>query len=283
MKLMRFGEPGHEKPAVELDNGTRLDVSDHIPDFGPEFFACGGLERLKTLATPKLCPPLKAGMRVGPPVSRPHMFFAIGLNYRKHAEETGNPIPKAPIVFVKATSSICGPNDEIITPRKSEKLDYEVELAFVMKNRVQYLASEAESKQHIAGFLVCNDVSERGFQMFDSQWTKGKGAANFGPLGPWLIPTEDVGDYHNLDVSLKVNGQVRQNSNTNDLIFNIDHIVWYMSQYFILEPGDVITTGTPSGVAMGMKPQPGWLKPGDKVETSIAKLGTQNNTVVAAK
>jgi 2-keto-4-pentenoate hydratase/2-oxohepta-3-ene-1,7-dioic acid hydratase in catechol pathway len=282
MKLMRFGEPGHEKPAVELDDGTRLDVSDHIPDFGPDFFACGGMAHLKSVATAKNCPPVKAGLRIGSPVARPHSFIAIGLNYRKHAEETGATIPKEPEVFVKLTSCICGPNDEILQPRKSEKLDYEVELAFVMKNRVHYLGSAAESKQHIAGFLICNDVSERGFQRSGSQWTKGKGCQSFGPLGPWLLPTEIVGDYGNLQVTLKVNGQSRQDSNTNDLIFNVDHIVWYLSQHFILEPGDIITTGTPNGVALGMKP-PGWLVPGDKVETSIAKLGTQSNVVRAAK
>jgi len=282
MKLMRFGEPGHERPAVELDDGTRLDLSDQIPDFGPGFFACGGMEHLKSVATARNCPPVKAGLRVGPPVARPHSFLAIGLNYRKHAEETGATLPKEPEVFVKLTSCISGPHDDIVQPRKSGKLDYEVELAFVMKNRAQYLASEADARQHIAGFLVCNDVSERGFQHSGSQWTKGKGCQSFGPLGPWLLPTEEVGDYHNLPVTLKVNGQVRQNSNTNDLIFNVNHIVWYLSQHFILEPGDIVTTGTPNGVAAGMKP-PAWLAPGDKVETSIAKLGTQNNVVRAFK
>jgi 2,4-diketo-3-deoxy-L-fuconate hydrolase len=282
MKLMRFGELGHEKPAVELADGTRLDVSDQIGDFGPDFFAYGGMERLKAVATPKLCPPVKTGQRIGSPVARPHSFIAIGLNYRKHAEETGNKIPTEPEVFIKMTTCIGGPNDDIVQPRKSTMLDYEVELAFVIKERALYLASESESPKYIAGFLTCNDVSERGFQRSGSQWTKGKGCPTFGPLGPWLLPTEEIGDYHNLDVSLKVNGKTRQNSNTNDLIFNINHIVWYLSQHMILEPGDVVCTGTPSGVALGMKP-PEWLKPGDKVETTIAKLGSQTNTVVAAK
>ncbi len=278
MKLIRFGEPGREKPGVELTDGTRLDVSQHISDFGPDFFAMGGMERLKAIAKPGLCPALKGNPRLGPPVARPNTFFAIGLNYRKHAQETGSKIPTEPEIFIKVTSCICGPNDDIIPPKASTKLDYEIELAFVIKDRVQYLTSESEAAQHIAGFLICNDVSERDFQHRGSQWIKGKGAMHFGPLGPYLVPTEEVPDFGNLELTLKVNGEVRQTSNTNDLIFGVPHLVWYMSQFFILEPGDVVTTGTPHGVAAGMKP-PGWIKPGDKVETTIAKLGTQTNTV----
>jgi 2-keto-4-pentenoate hydratase/2-oxohepta-3-ene-1,7-dioic acid hydratase in catechol pathway len=278
MKLFRFGEPGREKPGVELPDGTRLDVSDHIQDFGPEFFACGGMERLKTIATARLCPPVKGNPRIGPPVARPNQFIAIGLNYRKHAEETGAKLPTEPEVFVKLTSCICGPNDDILVPPGSEKMDYEVELALVMKNKLRYLANKEEAFQHVAGFMICNDVSERDYQRRGSQWIKGKSHQNFGPLGPWLVPTEQLPDVHNLDLSLKVNGQTRQNSNTNDLIFDCKHIVWYLSQFFTLEPGDVITTGTPSGVALGMNP-PQWLKAGDTVEAAIAKLGTQRNTV----
>ena len=278
MKLFRFGDSGREKPGVELADGTRLDVSDHINDFGPDFFACGGMDRLKAIANTRMCPAIKGSPRIGPSVARPNQFIAIGLNYRKHAEEMGAKIPTEPEIFVKLTSSICGPNDDILIPPGSTKMDYEVELAFVMKNKVRYLASKEEAMQHIAGFLICNDVSERDYQHRGSQWIKGKSHQNVGPLGPWMVPTEELPDVHNLDLSLKVNGQTRQNSNTNDLIFNVPHMLWYMSQFFTLEPGDVITTGTPSGVAGGMKP-PGWLKAGDTVEVNVAKLGTQRNTV----
>ncbi|HUJ75170.1 MAG TPA: fumarylacetoacetate hydrolase family protein, partial [bacterium] len=161
MKLIRFGEPGREKPGVELPDGKRLDVSEWIPDYDPEFFACGGMERLKQVATPQRCPAVPGNVRLGPPVARPYQFLAVGLNYRKHAQEMNAPIPKEPELFVKLTSSICGPNDDILTPKASTKLDYEVELAFVMKDRTRYLSSEAESLQHVAGFLICNDVSER--------------------------------------------------------------------------------------------------------------------------
>jgi len=278
MKLIRFGESGREKPGVELSDGTRLDVSDLIGDYTPEFFACGGMDKLMSIANPRTCPAIKGTPRLGPPVARPNQFIAIGLNYRKHAEEMGAKIPTEPEIFVKLTSSICGPNDDILIPPGSQKMDYEVELAFVMKNKLRYLAKKEEALQHVAGFLICNDVSERDFQHRGTQWVKGKSHQNFGPLGPWMIPTGELPDVHNLDLSLKVNGQTRQNSNTNDLIFDVPHMVWYMSQFFTLEPGDVITTGTPSGVAGGMKP-PGWLKAGDTVEVNIAKLGTQRNTV----
>jgi 2-keto-4-pentenoate hydratase/2-oxohepta-3-ene-1,7-dioic acid hydratase in catechol pathway len=278
MKLFRFGDAGHERPGVELADGTRLDVSDLISDFGPAFFEAGGMERLKTVANARTCPAIKGSPRIGPPVARPNQFIAIGLNYRKHAEEMGAKIPTEPEIFVKLTSSICGPNDDILIPPGSQKMDYEVELGFVMKNKLRYLASKEEAMQHVAGFFICNDVSERDYQHRGSQWIKGKSHQNFGPLGPWMVPTEELPDVHNLDLSTKVNGQVRQSSNTNDLIFNIPHIVWYMSQFFTLEPGDVVVTGTPSGVAGGMKP-PGWLKAGDTVELNISKLGTQRNTV----
>ncbi|HEX7926074.1 MAG TPA: fumarylacetoacetate hydrolase family protein [bacterium] len=281
MKLIRFGEAGREKPGVELPDGTRLDVSDHINDYTPDFFAYGGMEKLKSVANAKLCPAIKGTPRLGPPCARPNQFIAIGLNYRKHAEEMGAKIPTEPEIFVKLTSSICGPNDDILIPPSSTKMDYEVEIAFVMKNKLRYLDDKKKAMEHVAGFLICNDVSERDFQHRGSQWVKGKSHQNFGPLGPWIVQTEELPDMHNLELSLKVNGQTRQSSNTNDLIFDLNHIVWYCSHFFTLEPGDVITTGTPSGVAGGMKP-PGFLKAGDQVETTIAKLGTQRNKVVQA-
>ncbi|HKI97575.1 MAG TPA: fumarylacetoacetate hydrolase family protein [bacterium] len=282
MKLIRFGTPGREKPGVQLNDGTRLDLSLHIHDYTPEFFASGGMARVAELvAARKDTPVADPNARLGSPVARPNKFVAIGLNYRKHAAEVGAQIPKEPEVFTKYTSCICGPNDGILVPKTSTRLDYEVELAFVVKDRVADLASEDEALQHVAGYMVCNDVSERDFQFRGTQWVRGKSHDSFGPLGPWLVTPDEVGNPHDLEVSLKVNGQVRQQSNTNDFIFNLPHIIWYCSQFFTLEPGDVVTTGTPSGVAQGMKDPNAFLKIGDTVEVSVAKLGTQVQKVMA--
>jgi 2-keto-4-pentenoate hydratase/2-oxohepta-3-ene-1,7-dioic acid hydratase in catechol pathway len=283
MKLFRFGEADRERPGVELEDGTRLDVSDQISDYNQDFFACSGLERLKAIAAERSsCPTVPAGVRLGPPVARPHKFLAIGLNYKLHAEEGGNPVPSEPMVFSKATSCICGPDDDTLMPRGSEKLDYEVELAFVMKDKVRYLDSEAEALAHVAGFTVCNDVSERHLQLErGGQMVKGKGCDTFGPLGPWLVTTDDLPDYGNLTLSTKVNGKIRQKSSTNDMIFSVPFIVCYLSKFMTLEPGDVITTGTPQGVALGMNDPEAYLKPGDIVEISVEKLGTQTQKVRA--
>lgn len=282
MKLIRFGEPGREKPGIEQADGSRLDVSGQIGDYTPAFFAEDGLEKLrKVAAQPGDLPAVPAGARLGPPVARPHKFLAIGLNYKKHAIETGNPIPDEPVIFSKATSCICGPNDDTIIPRGSEKLDYEVELAFVMKDTVRNLASESEALEHIAGFTICNDVSERLFQLErGGQWLKGKSADTFGPLGPFLITTGELPDYGKLAVSTKVNGEIRQNSNSDDMIFSVPYCLWYLSQFMTLEPGDVITTGTPAGVAAGMNDPAAFLKSGDTVEVTIEKLGSQTQQVV---
>ena len=283
MRLIRLGAPGRERPGVILSDGTRLDVSEHIQDYTPEFFAAGGLDRLKTIVTQhgKDCPPADRKERLGPPIARPNKFIAIGQNYRAHVEETGQQIPKEPPIFTKQTSCICGPDDDVVIPKGGTKLDYEVELAFVMKTKARYLEKEADALNYVAGFTICNDVSERNFQLERGPtWTKGKSSDTFGPLGPCLTTLDDLPDYGNLEIQLKVNGQLRQNSNTNDLIFSVPHLVWYISQFFPLEPGGVITTGTPSGVAIGMKP-PQWLKPGDTMELSIAKLGSQTQKVVA--
>ena len=281
MRLIRFGSPGQERPGIEKENGERIDVSYHLVDYTPEFFASGGLDRLKQIvAEGKHLPAVPKDARLGPPVARPHKFIAVGLNYRKHAEETNNPIPTEPVLFTKATSCLSGPNDEIVIPRGSLKLDYEVELAFVMTKKASYLESEAEAMNHVGGFMVCNDVSERHFQSERAgQWMKGKGCDTFGPLGPVLVTTDELKDYGKLAISLTVNGETRQSSNTDDMIFTVPHIVWYISQFMTLEPGDVITTGTPSGVASGMKPQ-GWLKAGDVVEATIEKIGTLSQKVV---
>ena len=283
MKLIRFGLPGRERPGVMMPDGARLDVSDHVPDYTPEFFAAGGLERLKTLIAQeaKSCPAISKDVRLGPPIARPYKFIAIGLNYRKHAAEVGAEIPKEPIVFTKHTTCIAGPDDEVIIPKGSTKLDYECELAFVMKSKLRYLEKEPDALKHVAGFTICNDVSERNFQLERGPtWVKGKSADTFGPLGPFLATPDEVPDFGNLSISLKVNGETRQDSNTNDLIFGVPHLVWYISQFFTFEPGDVVTTGTPSGVAQGMKP-PKWLKAGDVMELNIAKLGTQTQRVAA--
>ena len=282
MKLIRFGEVGSERPGVELEDGARLDVTAQVADYTPQFFAEGGLEELaRLLAGASNCPPVPDGARLGPPIARPHKFIAVGLNYRKHAEEGGHAIPTEPVLFTKATSCICGPNDHTIVPQGSKKLDYEVELAFVMKSTVRYLDSESQALAHIAGFTICNDVSERYFQHErGGQWMKGKSHDTFGPLGPWLVTTADLPDYDRLRLSTHVNGESRQDSNTNDLIFTVPHLLWYISQFMTLEPGDVITTGTPSGVGGRMDP-PGLLRPGDKVELRIDKLGTQTQIVGA--
>lgn len=282
MKLIRFGEPGREKPGIELEDGTRLDLSGRVEDYTPDFFASGGLARLAEVAADAGgLPRAPEGARLGPPVARPHKFLAIGLNYRKHAEEGGHAIPTEPLLFAKATSCIMGPDDDILVPQGSKKLDYEVELAFVMRDTVRNLAAEGEAMAHVAGFTICNDVSERHFQSErGGQFTKGKSADTFGPLGPWLVTADALPDHGRLRLTTHVNGELRQDSNTSDLIFSVAHVVWYLSQFMTLEAGDVVTTGTPSGVGNRMTP-PGLLQPGDKVELNIDQLGTQTQTVRA--
>lgn len=280
MKLIRFGEPGEERPGVLQDDGSIVDVSHHIHDYTPDFFAAGGVEQARALVAGGKCPRVDGSPRLGAPVARPHKFVAIGLNYRKHAAEVGAEIPSEPEIFTKHTSCICGADDGIIVPKTSTKLDYEVELAFVVGSRIQDLSSTEGALDHVAGYLICNDVSERDFQFRGSQWVRGKSHDSFGPLGPWLVTPDEVGDPHALELELKVNGQVRQSSNTSDFIFDLPHIIWYTSQFFTLEPGDVVTTGTPSGVAIGMKDPAAFLKKGDKVEVSISKLGQQTQVVL---
>lgn len=280
MKLIRFGEPGEERPGVLQDNGSIVDLSHHIHDYTPDFFAAGGVEQARSLVAGGKCPRVDGSPRLGAPVARPHKFVAIGLNYRKHAAEVGAEIPAEPEIFTKHTSCICGADDGIIVPKTSTKLDYEVELAFVVGSRIQDLSSTDGALDRVAGYLICNDVSERDFQFRGSQWVRGKSHDSFGPLGPWLVTPDEVGDPHALELELKVNGQVRQSSNTSDFIFDLPHIIWYTSQFFTLEPGDVVTTGTPSGVAIGMKDPAAFLKKGDKVEVSISKLGQQTQVVL---
>lgn len=278
MKLCRFGAPGHEKPGI-LDREARIrDLSAHLADLSPEAL---GDERLAVIANLDIenLPVVEGSPRLGPPVARVPKFIAIGLNYRDHAEEAGLAIPSEPIIFMKATSCIVGANDAIIQPPHSTKLDWELELGVVIGRTARYV-DEAQALAHVAGYCIVNDVSERAFQMQSSQWDKGKGCDSFGPIGPWLVTRDEVPDPQKLGMRLELNGELRQSGNTSTMIFSVARIVAYCSRYMTLVPGDVITTGTPPGVGMGMKP-PQWLKPGDELHLSIDGLGEQRQRVVA--
>jgi 2-keto-4-pentenoate hydratase/2-oxohepta-3-ene-1,7-dioic acid hydratase in catechol pathway len=279
MKLLRYGPAGQEKPGLLDRNGQIRDLSGVLRDIDGEALAPASLDRLRRLDAATL--PLVSGTpRIGPCVGNVPKIVAIGLNYRLHAQEAGMPIPTEPIFFMKATSSICGPNDDVIIPKGSQKTDYEVELGIVIGTTARYVDIK-DASRHIAGYCVVNDVSEREFQIErGGQWTKGKSCDTFCPLGPWLVTADEVADAGKLQVSTDVNGERRQNSNTADLIFGIEHIVSYVSQFMTLLPGDVIPTGTPSGVAMGFKP-PRFLKPGDMMRVAVEGLGEQNSRLVA--
>ena len=280
MKLVRFGPRGHEKPGLVTANGGIKDVSAHVADYDHAFFASGGLDRLRSLAAlpdslPQSLPDAPAGVRLGPPVARPHNVFAIGLNYSDHAKETGAAIPTEPILFMKATGCVCGPHDPILIPRDSVKTDWEVELGLVIGRTARYLTSKEAARDHVAGFCVANDVSERAFQLErGGQWSKGKSSDNFLPLGPWLVTADELGNPQALGMTLEVNGERRQTGSTATMIFDVWHLVHYLSQFLTLEAGDVVITGTPPGVGMAMKP-PMFLGPGDIVTVAIDGLGTQ--------
>jgi 2-keto-4-pentenoate hydratase/2-oxohepta-3-ene-1,7-dioic acid hydratase in catechol pathway len=282
MKLVRFGAPGREKPGIVDQNGKIRDLSKVVPDIAGETLSPKGLAKIRKTDISKL-PTVKAGTRLGPCVGDTRHFIAIGLNYADHAAEAGMPIPKEPIIFNKAITCICGPNDDTILPRESTKLDYEVELGIVIGKRARYLSRE-QAKGAIAGYFTANDVSERAFQIERSggQWDKGKGCETFGPIGPWFVTKDEIKDVQKLDMWLDVNGEKRQRGNTRTMIFGAEHIVWYCSQFFVMEPGDIIVTGTPPGVALGMKP-PQFLKVGDVVTLGIQGLGEQRQKIVAAK
>jgi 2-keto-4-pentenoate hydratase/2-oxohepta-3-ene-1,7-dioic acid hydratase in catechol pathway len=279
MKLVRFGEAGREKPGL-LDAGGQIrDLSGVIPDITAETLASGALGRL-TQADLTGLPAAADGQRLGPCVGNVRNFIAIGLNYADHAAETGAPIPAEPIIFNKAPSCIVGPNDDVIIPRGSQKTDWEVELAIVIGERASYVGAN-EALDFVAGYCICNDVSEREYQIErGGTWTKGKGCPTFGPLGPWLVTTDEIKDVQNLSMWLDVNGERMQTGSTKTMIFNVAQIVSYVSHFMILEPGDVITTGTPPGVGMGMKPQR-FLKAGDVVTLGIEGLGEQRQRVVS--
>jgi 2,4-didehydro-3-deoxy-L-rhamnonate hydrolase len=281
MKLLRFGEFEKEKPAVELADGTRIDVSAFGEDYNEAFFANNGIERLQNwLKDNQLnCPQLADNQRIGSCVARPSKIICIGLNYTKHAIESKMPIPTEPIIFFKSTTALCGPYDSLIIPRNSQKTDWEVELAIIIGKKASYV-NEAEAMDYVAGFALHNDYSEREFQLKrGGQWVKGKSNDTFAPLGPVLVSKDEIADPHNLNMWLRVNGEKLQDSNTNDMIFKTEFLISYLSQFMTLLPGDVISTGTPFGVGLGLQP-PRYLKAGDVVELGIEHLGTQRQVAV---
>jgi 2,4-diketo-3-deoxy-L-fuconate hydrolase len=279
MKLVRYGEPGREKPGLVDHSGQIRDLSGILPDIAGEALSSESLSRLAAI-DPSSLPAAPGNQRLGPCVGRVGNFIAIGLNYADHAAETGAAIPAEPIVFNKAPSCIVGPNDTVVIPRGSKKTDWEVELAIVIGERASYVAAN-EALDFVAGYCVCNDVSEREFQIErGGTWTKGKGCPTFGPIGPWLVTKDEIPNPGNLSMWLEVNGERVQNGSTKTMIFDVAKIVSYVSHFMILESGDVITTGTPPGVGMGMKP-PRYLKPGDVVALGIEGLGEQRQNVVA--
>ena len=280
MKLVRFGAPGVEKPGVVDSAGKIRDLSAHVKDITGETLAPASLAKLKAI-DPKSLPEAPAGVRIGAPVGRVHNFIAVGLNYADHAKETGAAIPKEPILFNKLANCIIGPNDNVMIPKNSIKLDWEVEIAAIIGTRAKYV-SEADALNHIAGYCVCNDVSERNFQQErGGQWTKGKSHDTFGPLGPWLVTRDEVKDVQKLSMWLDVNGERRQTGSTSTMIFPMAKCISYVSQFMTLLPGDIVTTGTPPGVAAGMKP-PKWLNVGDVVTLGIEGLGEQRQEIIAA-
>lgn len=283
MKLLRFGEAGKEKPGI-LFNDEIVDVSSFGEDFGENFFANDGINRLSAWFGQKKdsLPRAATNVRLGAPFTRPSKIVCVGLNYRKHAAESKMPVPSEPILFFKSTTSFTGPNEDIIIPKNSVKTDWEVELGVVIGKRASYV-DENKAMDYVAGFCLHNDYSEREFQLErNGQWVKGKSADTFAPLGPYLVTKDELPNYGNLRLWLKVNGRMLQDSNTNDLIFGVPHLVHYISQFMTLLPGDVISTGTPAGVGMGLNP-PTYLKPGDVVELGIDGLGSQKQVARAWK
>ncbi len=282
MKLIRFGEPGSEIPGLQLDDGRLVDTSSVVNDYNEEFFASDGLEKLQEWASANAndAETISADHRIGSPIARPSKMICIGLNFSDHAAETGAETPKEPVIFSKATSALNGPFDNIVIPKGSEQTDWEVELAIVIGNRASYV-SESEAENYIAGYVLHNDVSERSFQKDrGGQWTKGKSSDTFAPLGPFMVTKDEIPNTDNLAMWLTVNGEKMQDGNTSNLIFNVPHVVSYLSNFMSLLPGDVISTGTPAGVGMWMSPER-YLKPGDVVELGIDGLGSSRQSVVA--
>ena len=281
MKLVRFGNPGAEKPGLIDGNGAIRDLSAHVRDFTGENLSPAILDKLRSI-DPQSLPAAPAGVRLGAPVAGTRTFIAIGLNYADHAKETGQDIPAEPILFNKLGNCIVGPNDDIMYPRDSDRMDWEVEIAFVIGTRARYV-DEKDALAHIAGYCLCNDVSERRFQVKRAgQWVKGKSAETFGPLGPWLATPDEIPNVQNLAMSLDVNGERKQTGSTSTMIFSIPFLLSYITQFMVLEPGDVVTTGTPPGVGSAKKP-PEYLKAGDELVLRVEGLGEQRSKVVPFK
>lgn len=279
MKLFRYGDPGREKPGIEID-GIRYDVSHLTNDFNEDFFADGGLTRLAEQFDPETAVRLTPGFRFGPPVSRPGKIVCIGLNYSKHAAESGMEPPSEPVIFFKATSSLCGPFDEVVIPKNSTKTDWEVELAVVIGKKASYVSEEV-ALDHVAGYTIHNDISEREFQLErGGQWVKGKSCDTFAPIGPYMVTKDEIEDPHDLRLWLKRNEVMLQDGSTSDFIFNIPQVISYVSQFMSLLPGDIISTGTPEGVGLGFE-TPDYLKAGDVMELGIDGLGVARQKAVA--
>ncbi len=283
MKLIQFGDPGSEKPGLLTADGVRKDLSSELTSYDRAFFQNGGLARLAELQNSvDSYPTVDESVRWGAPIARPGKVICIGLNYADHAEESGMPVPEEPIIFFKGTNTVVGPYDNIQIPRKSEKTDWEVELGIVVGKDARYLESESEASNYIAGYCISHDVSERQFQLErGGQWVKGKSCDTFNPIGPFVATTDEIEDVHNLPMQLEVNGERMQTGNTKTMIFKPEYVVCYLSQFMTLEAGDLISTGTPPGVGMGMKP-PRYLKAGDECSLSIQGLGNQRQKCVNA-
>ncbi|TLP71113.1 fumarylacetoacetate hydrolase family protein [Maribacter sp. ACAM166] len=282
MKLIRIGTIENEKPGVELPNGDWVDVSGFGMDYNEEFFGSDALEKLEKWVDNKVekLPRFDKNSRIAAPMKRPSKIVCVGLNYAKHAKESGMTLPNEPVLFFKATSAIVGPNDDLIIPKGSTKTDWEVELGVVIGKKASYISKE-NAMDHVAGYVLHNDYSEREFQLErDGQWVKGKSCDTFAPIGPYIVTKDEIKDPHNLDLWLTVNGEIMQKSNTSDLVFDVPHLVSYISQYMTLLPGDIISTGTPFGVGLGLNP-PKYLKPSDIVELGIEGLGTSKQAVKA--
>ncbi len=282
MKLIRFGEAGKEKPGVII-NDIWFDVSEYISDYDEKFFQTDGLALLKTIISEKILKEISRDTRLGPPIARPSKIICIGLNYSDHATESKMQLPPEPVIFFKATTAIVGPNDDLVIPKNSKKTDWEVELAVVISKKASYV-DEAVALNHVAGYLLHNDYSEREFQLERAgQWVKGKSCDTFAPLGPFLVTQDEITDVNDLRLWLTVNGTMMQDGNTKNLVFKIPHLIYYLSQFMTLLPGDVISTGTPAGVGLGQKPEPVYIKPGDVMELGIHGLGSSRQKAVAYK
>lgn len=282
MKLIRFGAEGAEKPGVITAAGKKVDVSAFGEDYNEQFFGGDGLERLSAWLKDNeaSCPEISEDVRLGVPLTRPSKIVCVGLNYAKHAEEAGMAVPNEPVLFFKSTTALCGPNDDVVIPKGSEKSDWEVELAIVIGKKASYVEKE-NAEDHIAGYVLHNDVSERAFQIEkDGQWCKGKGCDTFAPVGPFIATKDEIENPNDLELWLEVNGERLQHSSTNDFIFDVQTVVSYISQFMTLLPGDIISTGTPFGVGLGFNP-PKYLKPGDVMELGIEGLGTSKQVAKA--